>query len=178
MHRSKAQISMTRRRLLIAGRVGLLGLSGTAFVAAARSSTSPLVSEATQKKGKNRKGKQHHQSHQKPKGRQKKGNKQNGQQGNQPADTSGDIQLSTGSILPASLIAEEGGQYSAHLLLPFQTFSSSAELADAVAEAEAMQLFVLPSESQLSEARVSIARLEEQHKHHGPGKKSRSHRRH
>src|SRR5262245_38521262 len=53
MHKRRAQISITRRRLVTAGRTGLLGLAGIAFVAAARTGTAPLTGEATQQNGKN-----------------------------------------------------------------------------------------------------------------------------
>ncbi len=54
------------------------------------------------------------------------------------------IVLETGSLLPESLITEEAGKFSAHMLLPFEEFSSEAKLADAVAEAETLNLFILP----------------------------------
>jgi hypothetical protein len=147
MHKRRAQISITRRRLVTVGRTGLLGLAGVAFVGAAHTGTIPLIGEANQPKGKNGKGKQRHQSHRQKNGPRHHQQKHKGKKGK---GHKGDIPLSTGSVLPASLVSEEGGEFSAHMLLPFETFPSEEKLAEAVAKAEELNLFILPTESQVS----------------------------
>lgn len=116
---------VTRRRLLIAGRTGLLGLSGIAFAAAARTLSNTSTSEAKRQRGKNKKDHLHQGT--------KKGNGK-------------DIRLRTGSVLSESYISEEHGRLAVHMLLPFEDFSSEEQLAAAVAEAEELGLFILPEE--------------------------------
>jgi hypothetical protein len=150
-------MSVSRRRLLVAGRTGLLGLAGVTFVAAGRAATDSLSSDAKPRGGKKQKGKKPGQKHQHAKGprhhrRKKNGHnrKQNGQKKKKQRNGK-DIHLRTGSVLPESLISDEGGRLSVHMLLPFETFSSEAQLADAVAEAEEMNLFILPQDPQTNE---------------------------
>src|SRR4051794_11684990 len=139
MAERRAQSRMTRRRLMAAVRSALVGLCGVTFVAAARTSTQPLTGEATQRKQPH--ARQGHASHT---GNKRQRKHQGQSKRNNGKTRRGDIQLSTGSVLPQSLVEAEGAQFSSHMLLPFESFPTEAKLGQAVAAAEKLNLFVLP----------------------------------
>ena len=139
----------TRRGILIVGRTGLLGLAGATFLVASHSGDSASIGKVE-----NQKQQGNDQSNGKD---QKKTERNKQQENNVPhrhrGNTKGSgknqgtqqgIRLATGSLLPAKLISEEAGEFSAHMLLPFEKYSSEAELAEAIAAAEKLSLFILP----------------------------------
>ena len=131
----------TRRGILIVGRIGLVGLAGTAFVAAAHTGGEVLIGEAKKQKGnpsQNAKGGKKQRGKKKPP--RHHGKKNQSKQHGKPKG----VRLESGSLLPNSLIDQEAGKFSAHMLLPFEEFFSEAKLAEAVAEAESLNLFILP----------------------------------
>lgn len=131
----------TRRGILIFGRTGLFGLAGTAFLVASHSGDDVLTGEAKKQKGKHSNNSKGHKKKRSNKtlprhhGKTRRGKHKGNQKG---------VRLETGSLLPETLIAEEAGKFSSHMLLPFEEFSSEAKLAAAVAEAEKLNLFILP----------------------------------
>jgi hypothetical protein len=148
-NRKKDSLKSTRRGILIVGRTGLLGLAGATFLAASHMGDDASVGEAKkqmqqgnhQSNGKDQETTAGNKQHSNKKPHRRHGNKKGSgrKQGKQKG-----VRLPTGSLLPEKLISEEAGVFSAHMLLPFETFSSEAALADAVAEAEKLNLFILP----------------------------------
>ncbi len=150
-------MTATRRGILLVGRTGLLGLAGATFLAASHLADEASVGEAK---------KQPPQGNQPSTGKDQTNTASNKQHSNKKrhrhADNQKDsrrnrgkqkgVRLATGSLLPEQLISEEAGEFSAHMLLPFESFSSEAELADAVAEAEKLNLFILPEATQQVES--------------------------
>ena len=139
----------TRRGILIFGRTGLLGLAGAAFLVASHSGDNASISEAKKQKqqgnrqsnGKTETKTAGNKQQSNGKRLRHHGNKK-GSERNQRRQKG--VRLESGSLLPAKLISEEAGEFSAHMLLPFETFASEAALAEAVAEAEKLNLFILP----------------------------------
>jgi hypothetical protein len=149
INRKKDSLKSTRRGILIVGRTGLLGLAGATFLVALHSGDDASIGraqdqkrqESNQSNGKDQKNRASNRQRSNKKPGSHHGNKKGSgrNQGKQKG-----VRLETGSLLPAKLISEEAGEFSAHMLLPFETFSSEAELAEAVTEAEKLNLFILP----------------------------------
>jgi hypothetical protein len=156
-NRKKDELKATRRGILIVGRTGLLGLAGATFLAASHLGDDASVGEAKKHKqqgnhqsnGKDQKNTAGNEQHSDKKPHRHDDNKK-GSGGNKGKQKG--VRLATGSLLPEKLISEEAGEFSAHMLLPFDTFSSEAELAKAVAEAEKLNLFILPEATEQAES--------------------------
>lgn len=156
-HRKKDQLKATRRGILIVGRTGLLGLVGASFLVASYVGDDAPVGKAK---------KQKQQGNPQSNGQDQKNRSSNRQQSNKKSvsdhgnkkdsgrnqEKQKGVRLETGSLLPAKLISEEAGEFSAHMLLPFETYSSEAELAEAVAAAEKLNLFILPQATEQVES--------------------------
>jgi hypothetical protein len=144
-------MKLSRRKALIAARTGIAGLAGASLIAAAHTGDEPSTTEARKPNSPNQKRtvsdkKKRHDKARHKKGPRHRGHRSHNNRRNKKKRKSQNtgIPLETGSVIPEGLITEEGGRLSAHVLLPFEDFTSEAALADAVAEAEKLNLFILP----------------------------------
>ena len=140
---------LTRRKALIAARTGLAGLGGASLLAALNTGEEHANTEAKKRNKQNRKGsakkkkKKRRERSRRKKDQRRKRRSQHDGHGNDRGKGEG-IQLETGSVISESLITKTAGRLSAHMLLPFEEFPSEEKLAEAVAEGEELNLFILP----------------------------------